>query len=105
MAEQSIVSIWRQFKESFLHSLLSEDYDSVVARKLQERKQGTIESITPDSHRVQCVCCPYAGHIYFVSSTHWMCFNYYALCLRWKKGMSEKGLVQAILRSCNTKNT
>lgn len=28
-------------------------------------------------------------------------FHYRALCLRWKKGMAEKEMIQAILRNCN----
>lgn len=68
---------WKQFKESFLHSFLSEDYKDVAARKLLERKQGAEESLRDFS------------------------FQYCALCLRWKKDMSEREMVQAILRNCN----
>lgn len=77
MAERRNVQNWRQFKESFLHSFLSEDYDDVAARKLLERRQGARESIRD------------------------FAFHYRALCLRWRKGMSEKEVVQAILRNCN----
>ncbi len=77
MAERRNVHNWRQFKGSFLHSFLSEDYEDVAAGKLVERKQGAKESIR-----------------YFV-------FHYRAFCLRWRKEMSEKEVVQAILRNCN----
>lgn len=52
------------FKEGFLHSFLSEDYDNVAARRLLERKQGTKESIRD------------------------FAFHHEALCLRWRKEMS-----------------
>ncbi len=77
MAERRNVHNWRQFKGSFLHSFLSEDYDDVAAGKLVERKQGAKESIRD------------------------FAFHYRALCLRWRKEMSEKEVVQAILRNCN----
>ncbi len=77
MAERRIVHNWRQFKGSFLHSFLSEDYEDVAAGKLVERKQGAKESIRD------------------------FAFHYRALCLRWRKEMSEKEVVQAILRNCN----
>lgn len=77
MAERRNVHNWRQFKESFLHSFLSEDYEDVAARKLLEKRQGTKESIRD------------------------FAFHYRALCLRWRKEMSEKEVVQAILRNCN----
>lgn len=64
---------WRQFKEIFLCSFLSEDYEDVASRKLLERKQGVRD----------------------------FAFHYLALCLRWKLEMSEKDIVQAILRNCN----
>lgn len=44
MAERRGVAKWKQFKERFLHSFLSEDYGEVAARKLLERKQGAKES-------------------------------------------------------------
>ncbi len=61
MAERRNVYNWRQFKESFLHSFLSEDSDDVAARKLLERKQGAKESIRD------------------------FAFHYRALCLRWRR--------------------
>ncbi|XP_058607613.1 activity-regulated cytoskeleton-associated protein-like [Onychostoma macrolepis] len=77
MAERRGVSNWKHFKERFLHSFLSEDYKDVAARKLLERKQGTKESFRD------------------------FAFQYRALCLRWRKDMSEREMVQAILRNCN----
>ncbi|XP_057205890.1 uncharacterized protein LOC130564036 [Triplophysa rosa] len=77
MAERRSVTKWKQFKERFLHSFLSKDYREVVARKLMERKQGAKESFRD------------------------FAFQYRALCLRWKKDMSEKEMIQSILRNCN----
>lgn len=76
-AERRYVIDWKQFKERFLQSFLSEDYKEVVARKLQERKQGAQESFRD------------------------FAFQYRALCLRGKRDMSEQEVVQAILRNCN----
>lgn len=77
LAERRNVQNWKQFKETFLLSFLSEDYEEVAARKLLERKQGVKESIRD------------------------FAFQYRALCLRWKSEMPEKEVVQAILRNCN----
>ncbi|XP_067301623.1 uncharacterized protein [Pseudorasbora parva] len=77
LAERRNVQNWKQFKETFLLSFLSEDYEEVAARKLLERKQGAKESIRD------------------------FAFQYRALCLRWKSEMPEKEVVQAILRNCN----
>lgn len=74
-AEKRNVSSWRQFKRIFLRSFLSEDYEDVVARKLLERKQGAKESI------------------------HDFDFQYRALCMRWKREMTEKEVLKAILRN------
>lgn len=76
-AEKINVHGWRQFKELFLCSTFSEDYD-MTARKLLERKQGVRESIRD------------------------FAFPCRVLCLRWKREMSEKDIVQAILRNCNS---
>lgn len=72
---------WKQFKQRFLHSFLSEDYKDVAARKLLKRKQGVKESFRD------------------------FAFQYRALCLRWKKDMSKREVVQAILRNCNLRLT
>lgn len=77
MAERRHVRNWKQFKETFLLSFLSEDYEEVAARKLLERKQGVKENIRD------------------------FAFHYRALCMRWKKKMIEREVVQAILRNCN----
>lgn len=77
MAERGNVHDWKQFKELFLQSFLSEDYEEVAIRKLMERRQGARESFRD------------------------FAFHYRALCLRWKKGMSEREVVQSILRNCN----
>ncbi len=77
VAERRKVSNWKQFKERFLSSFLSEDHDDVAARKLLERKQGVKESVRD------------------------FAFHYRALCMRWRKEMNEKEIVQAILRNCN----
>lgn len=77
LAERRNVQNWKQFKETFLLSFLSEDYEEVAARKLLERKQGAKESIRD------------------------FAFQYRALCLRWKSEMPEKEVVQSILRNCN----
>ncbi|XP_058625178.1 uncharacterized protein LOC131536335 [Onychostoma macrolepis] len=77
MAERKNVASWKQFKEKFLLSFLSEDYQDVAARKLAERKQGPKESLRD------------------------FAYHYRALCLRWKKDMTEKEMIQAILRNCN----
>lgn len=77
LAEKGNVTSWSQFKRVFLHSFLSEDYEDVAARRLLERKQGAKESIRD------------------------FAFHYRALCMRWKRKMSEKEVVQAILRNCN----
>uniref|UniRef100_A0A8C1PDC5 Gypsy retrotransposon integrase-like protein 1 n=4 Tax=Cyprinus carpio TaxID=7962 RepID=A0A8C1PDC5_CYPCA len=76
-AEKKRVHDWQQFKEAFLQAFLNEDYEVVAMRKLMERRQGVNESFRD-----------YA-------------FHYRALCLRWKKGMAEKEMIQAILRNCN----
>ncbi len=77
IAERKNVTSWKQFKKKFLLSFLSEDYQDVAARKLAERKQGPKESMRD------------------------FAYHYRALCLRWKKDMTEKELIQAILRNCN----
>ncbi len=76
-AERRKVHSWGQFKDIFLRSFLSEDYEDVASRRLVERKQGAKESIRD------------------------FAFHYRALCLRWRKNMSEKDIVLAILRNCN----
>lgn len=76
-AERRKVSNWKEFKDRFLSSFLSEDHEEVAARKLLEGKQGVKENI-----------CDFS-------------FHYRALCLRWRKEMTEKEIVQAILRNCN----
>lgn len=81
MAERGNVHDWKQFKELFLQSFLSEDYEEVAIRKLMERRQGARESFRD------------------------FAFHYRALCLRWKKGMSEREVVQYILRNCNPRLT
>lgn len=77
MAEKGDVHDWKQFKKIFLQSFLSEDYEELAVRKLMERRQGAIESFRD------------------------FAFHYRALCLRWKKDMLEREVVQAILRNCN----
>ncbi len=76
-AEKKIIHNWQQFKESFLQAFLSEDYEDVAVRKLMERRQGVTESFRDFT------------------------FHYRALCLRWKEGMTEREMIQAILRNCN----
>lgn len=56
---------------------MSEDYEDETARRLIERKQGAQESIRD------------------------FAFHYRALCLRWKRDMPEREILQAILRNCN----
>lgn len=76
-AERRKVSNWKQFKQRFRSSFLREVHKEIAARKLLERKQGVKESIQDFS------------------------FHYRALCLRWRKEMTEKEIVQAILRNRN----
>lgn len=57
--------------------VLNDDYEAEAERRLLERKQGAKESIRD------------------------FAFHYRSLCLRWKKDMSEREMVQAILRNCN----
>lgn len=45
IAERKNVMSWKQFKEKFLLSFLSEDYQDMAARKLAERKQGPKECL------------------------------------------------------------
>ncbi len=68
---------WKQFKHDFLYSFLTDDYETEAAKRLLERKQGSRESIRD------------------------FAYHYRVLCLRWKKEMKEKEIVQAILRNCN----
>lgn len=77
LAEKRTVLTWQQFKAIFLRSFLNDDYEAEAERRLLERKQGAKESIRD------------------------FAFHYRALCLRWKKDMSEREMVQAILRNCN----
>ncbi|KAL6487671.1 hypothetical protein MHYP_G00042970 [Metynnis hypsauchen] len=77
MAEKRAIRTWGKFKKAFLRSFLSEDYEAEAERRLRERTQGISESIRD------------------------FAFQYRALCLRWRKGISEKELLQAILRNCN----
>ncbi|XP_052475878.1 uncharacterized protein LOC128031594 [Carassius gibelio] len=77
LAEKRTVLTWNQFKEIFLRSFLNDDYEAEAERRLLERKQGSKESIRD------------------------FAFHYRALCLRWKKDMPEREMVQAILRNCN----
>ncbi len=77
LAEKKNVQTWQRFKEIFLRSFLSEDYEEEAARRLFERKQGTKESIRD------------------------FAYHYRALCLRRNKDMSEREIVHAILRNCN----
>ncbi|KAL7840502.1 hypothetical protein AOLI_G00258250 [Acnodon oligacanthus] len=76
-AEKKAVRTWAQFKGIFLRSFLSEDYEAEVERRLRDRQQGPQENIRD------------------------FAFQYRALCLCWREGMSEKDLLQAILRNCN----
>ncbi len=68
---------WKQFKQDLLYSFLTDDYEAEAAKRLLERKQGSRESIRD------------------------FAYHYRALCLRGKKEMKEKEIVQAILRNCN----
>lgn len=77
VAEKRNVQTWEQFKGVFLRSFLNEDYENETARRLLERKQGAQETIQD------------------------FAFHYRALCLKWKKDMSEKEILQSILRNCN----
>ncbi|XP_047663303.1 uncharacterized protein LOC125140072 [Tachysurus fulvidraco] len=77
LAEKKNVKSWQQFKEVFLQSFLSEDYEEEVARKLMERKQGAKENIRD------------------------FAYHYRVLCLRKNKDMTDKEIVHAILRNCN----
>ncbi len=77
MAEKRNVQTWEHFKKVFLRSFLNEDYEDETARRLLERKQGAQESIRD------------------------FAFHYRALCLKWKKDMLEKEILQSILRNCN----
>ncbi|KAL6481201.1 hypothetical protein MHYP_G00092810 [Metynnis hypsauchen] len=70
MAEKGAIRTWGKFKKAFLGSFLSEDYEAEAERWLRERTQGISESIRDFS------------------------FQYRALCLRWRKGISEKELLQ-----------
>ncbi|KAL6471573.1 hypothetical protein MHYP_G00202230 [Metynnis hypsauchen] len=75
-AEKKAVGTWAQFKAIFLQSFLS-DYEAEAERRLRDRRQGPQENIRD------------------------FAFQYRALCLRWREDMSEKDLLQAILRNCN----
>lgn len=77
LAERRHVLTWEQFKQEFLHAFLTDDYEAEATKRLLERKQGSRESIRD------------------------FAYHYRALCLRWKKEMTEKEIVQAILRNCN----
>ncbi|XP_056107831.1 uncharacterized protein LOC130085872 [Rhinichthys klamathensis goyatoka] len=77
LAERQNVRNWKQFREVFLQSFLSEDYEHVAMRRLQERKQGVKECFRDFAYRSR------------------------ALCMKWKSGMSERDIVQAVLRNCN----
>lgn len=76
VAEKRNVQTWEQFKKVVLRPFLNEDYEDETARRLIERKQGAQESIRD------------------------FAFHYRALCLKWKKDMSEKEILQSILRNC-----
>lgn len=77
LAERRFISTWNQFKQTFLQAFLNDDYETEAAKRLLERKQGPKESIRD------------------------FAYHYRALCLRWKKEMTEKEIVQSILRNCN----
>lgn len=77
LAERRHIFTWDQFKQDFLHSFLTDDYEAESAKRLLERKQGPKKPIRD------------------------FAYHYRALCLRWKKEMSEKKIVQSILRNCN----
>jgi len=77
LAERRFVFTWSQFKQTFLQAFLNDDYETEAAKRLLERKQSPKESI------------------------HDFSYHYRALCLRWKKEMTEKEIVQSILRNCN----
>lgn len=76
LAERRHIFTWDQFKQHFLHAFLTDDYEAESAKRLLERKQGLKEPIRD------------------------FAYHYRALCLRWKE-MSEKEIVQSILRNCN----
>lgn len=77
LAERRFIFTWSQFKKTFLQAFLNDDYEAEAAKRLLERKQGPKESIRDFG------------------------YHYQALCLRWKKEMTEKEIVQSILRNCN----
>lgn len=76
-AERSKVKNWVQFKAAFLKSFLSEDYEAEAERRIRERRQAPQESIRD------------------------FAFQFRALCLRWRSNISEKDVLQHILRNCN----
>ncbi len=80
-AEKRNINSWRQFKGIFLHFFLGEDYEDAVARKLFERKQAAKESIRD------------------------FAFQCRALCIKWKREMTEKEIVQPILRNSKPRLT
>ncbi len=77
IAEKARVKSWTQFKTVFLQSFLPEDHEVEAERRIRERKQAVDENIRS-----------------FV-------YQYRALCLRLKPAMTEREILQAILRNCN----
>lgn len=77
MAERRNVNSWDEFKKVFLKSFLAEDYEAEAERCLRERRQGSLENILD------------------------FAYQYRALCLRYKKDVTEKEIVTAILQNCN----
>ena len=76
-AERSKVQSWKQFKDVFLKSFLSEDYEAEAEMRIRERKQEPQESIRD------------------------FAFQLRALCLRLKDDLPERTILQHILRNCN----
>lgn len=56
LAEKKNFQKWQRFKEIFLRSFLSEDYEEETARRLLERKQGTKESIRDFAYHYRAFC-------------------------------------------------
>ena len=76
-AERSRVHTWKQFKDAFLRSFLSEDYEAEAEMRIRERRQEPEESIRD------------------------FAFQLRALCLRWRADLPERTILQHILRNCN----